>query len=110
MAQAFNKHFSTVCSSLIPDPFPDCNLINTLPSHSSFSFNKITPLNVQHVINDLKVSSGPGLGGIESKFLKLSSHIIMYPLCYLFNLSLSTCDIPETWKCSRVIPLYKGPT
>ena len=32
----------------------------------------------------------------------------MYPLCYLFNMSLSTCEIPEIWKCSRVIPLHKG--
>ena len=32
----------------------------------------------------------------------------MYLLCYLFNMSLSTCEIPETWKCSRVIPLHKG--
>ena len=34
--------------------------------------------------------------------------IIMYPLCDLFNMSLSTCEIPAIWKCSRITPLHKG--
>ena len=32
----------------------------------------------------------------------------MYPLCDLFNLSLSTCGLPSTWKCAIITLLYKG--
>lgn len=32
----------------------------------------------------------------------------MYLLADLFNLSLSTCSIPEIWKCAKVTPLFKG--
>ena len=32
----------------------------------------------------------------------------MYPLCDLFNLSLSTCELPQIWKCSRITPLQKS--
>ena len=31
----------------------------------------------------------------------------MYPLADLFNLSLSTCELPTIWKCARIIPLHK---
>ena len=31
----------------------------------------------------------------------------MYPLADLFNLSLSTCELPATWKFARITPLHK---
>ena len=110
IAQAFNNHFSSVCSALISNPSSsDAFKIVSPPRNSCvFSFRKITPAEVQDAINELKVSSGPGLDGIESKFLRLSSHVLMFPLCDLFNLSLATCDIPAIWKCSRITPLHKG--
>ena len=107
VAQAFNQHFSSVCAPTMQDPYvvsdstPPCH-------HSRFSFRRITPVEVLNVIKDLKACSGPGLDGVESKFLKLAQHILMYPLCDLFNLSLSTHDIPSIWKWSRITPLHKA--
>ena len=106
IAQAFNNHFSSVCSPTMPDPYVIYN--NSPPCHSSFSFRKISPLDVLNTINELKVGSGPGLDGIESKFLKLAPHILMFPLCDLFNLSLSTHEIPSIWKYSQITPLHKA--
>ena len=104
VAQAFNQHFSSVCTPTA-DPYV---INNTPPCHSTFSFRRITPVEVLTTINNLKVCSGPGLDGVEAKFLKLAQHILMYPLCDLFNLSLSTHDIPSIWKWSRITPLYKA--
>lgn len=41
-------------------------------------------------------------------FLKIASHALSYPLSVLFNMSLDTCDVPLSWKCSRITPLHKG--
>ena len=81
VAQAFNQHFSSVCTPTA-DPYV---IKNTPPCHSTFSFRRITPVEVLNTINNLKVCSGPGLDGVEAKFLKLAQHILMYPLCDLFN-------------------------
>lgn len=108
VTQAFNQHFSSVCFALISDSPTGGDFNNVLSSHRSFSFRRITPVEVQEVINGLKVSSDPGLDGTETKFFKLSSHILMYPLCDLFNMPLFTSEIPAIWKCSRITPLHKG--
>lgn len=59
-------------------------LSNILPDHY-FSVKNVTPVEVYNSINELKISSGPGLDGIEAKFLQLSSHDLLYPLCDTFN-------------------------
>ena len=106
VAQAFNHHFSSVCAPTTSHPYVISN--TAPPHHSTFSFKPITPVEVMNAINELKTSSGAGLDGIENKFLKLASHILMFPLCDLFNLSLSTSEIPSLWKCSRITPLHKA--
>ena len=82
---------------------PEPNLPN-----SSFSFRKILPTEVLTVINELNVNSGAGLDGLDNRFIKLASHILIYPLTDLFNLSLSSCELPAIWKCARITPLHKG--
>lgn len=51
------------------------------------------------------MNSGAGLDGIENRFIKLASHIFMYQSADLFNLFLSTCELPALWKCA---PLSEG--
>ena len=81
---------------------------NMSACHSTFSFNTITPQEVQNAIKQLSLSSGAGLDGIESRYIKLASHILMFPLADWFNLSFSTCEIPTMWKYSRITPIHKG--
>lgn len=49
---------------------------------------------LKFVICELKKSNSAGPDSFKAKFVKLASHIIMYPLADLFNLSLSICSIP----------------
>ncbi len=106
ISNIFNHHFTSVSSSYVFDP--TCVSSINSSSNSSFSFRKILPVEVQCVINELKVDCGPGPEGIETKFIKLAANILMYPLCDLFNLSLSTCALHSAWKCDIVTPLHKG--
>ena len=108
IAQVFSQHFSTVCSDLISDfSYKYCST-NIAPCHSTFSFTKITPQEVHNAIKELSLSSGAGLDEMESKYVKLASHILMFPLADLFNLSFATCEIPAMWKYSRITPIHKG--
>lgn len=109
IAQAFIHHFSSVGSSLVSDSYLTPGSFSNGPYYPNlFTFRKISPLEVQTAINELKTDGGAGLDGIENRFLKLVAHIIMYPLADLFNLSLSTCELPAIFKSSRIIPLHKG--
>ncbi len=48
VTQSFNQHFTTVCSAIMPDPSIGDDFNNVLSSHSTFSFRRITPVNVQY--------------------------------------------------------------
>ena len=105
VANAFNQHFSTICSSQFS------NLFYSSPANeqrSSFSFATINPTDVQQAISELKSGNGINPDGLEIKFIKLASHVLAFPLSDLFNLSLSTCVVPLMWKSARVTPIYKG--
>jgi len=106
MANAFNQHFSSICCSQSSELFYS-NITNTL-NNISFSFALIHPSDVQQAISEIKSSKGAGPDGLDIKFIKLASHVLAFPLCDLFNLSLSTCVIPVMWKFAKVIPLHKG--
>lgn len=73
-----------------------------------FLFEKIFPVKVQCAINELNDDFALGPDGIEIKFTKWAAYIVTYPLCDLFNLSLSTCALASAWKCAMVTPLHKG--
>ena len=75
---------------------------------SSFYVDTITSIDVCNAICDLTESSRPGLDGIETKFIKLASHILIYPLADKFKPSLCTCEIQAIWKSVRITPVNKG--
>ncbi len=106
IAQAFNKHFTSVGGS-IDTNYCDLNSSNTTIPTNSFVFKKIMPMDVFNAIAEFR-SSSAGPDGIDAKFVKLAAHVLMYPLADLFNLSLSTCSIPSIWKCACVTPIFKS--
>lgn len=63
---------------------------------------------MQQAISEIKSCSGAGPDGLEVRFIKIASHVLAYPLCDLFNLSILTCEVPSMWKCARVTPLHKS--
>ena len=53
-----------------------------------------------------KPASGPD--GISSWMLKSSAGSIAYPLCHIFNLSISSGFVPLEWKSSFVVSIPKS--
>lgn len=96
VAQAFNRHFSSVCFAIMPEPSIAGDFNDVRSRHS----NNTCPGTGCHY--DIKASSGPGLDGTDTQFIKVLSHILMYPLCDPFNVSSTACEIPAIWKCSRI--------
>ena len=77
------------------------------PVNEDFIFNKITPEIVTEAATKLKTKNSSGNDKISTKLLKNILPCIMDPLVHLFNLSLRTGFIPQTFKCAKVIPIYK---
>ena len=55
--------------------------------------------------HDSSKASGPD--GINPRILKEGAIELSYPLCNLFNKSLSQGISPNNWKCANVAPIFK---
>ena len=105
ISNVFNQHFTSVGNN--SSSYLKTHVSNpSLPG--SFSFRKILPLEIFKVISDLKINCSPGPDGLEAKFIKMAADVLIYPLADLFNMSISTCTFPSSWKCAKVTPLHKG--
>ncbi len=48
-----------------------------------------------------------GLDNINSSLLKDSAEVVAGPLTAIMNAPLTTCELPNIWKKSKVTPVYK---
>jgi hypothetical protein len=67
-----------------------------------------TAEDVENRLLGLDASKGSGPDGILPRFLKSCSDGFKRPLTLLFNKSLSEGVLPESWKRSYVVPVFKG--
>ena len=74
---------------------------------SKLSTIALTPLEVESVLKTLVVGKASGPNGVNNRILKELSREISQPLCSLFNYSLQTCTVPNSWKESNVCPVPK---
>ena len=49
-----------------------------------------------------------GTHGISSRMLRSTAYTISSPLTKIFNRSLSSGQIPDNWKTSNIVPVYKS--
>ena len=66
-----------------------------------------SPMEVKSILETLQTGKGSGPGNINNYVLKSCSSVLSYPLSSLFNLSLSSSIVPQTWKESNVTPVFK---
>lgn len=83
---------------------------NSLLAPRPFSFN-FQPFTFEEVYRELRCldtnkSHGPDL--LDPHFLKTAADFIAEPLTHIFNLTLSTSEIPKILKFAFVFPLFKG--
>ncbi len=106
VADLFNKYFASVFhndSDLVTkDDIDTRNIDENCLSDIDLTVNDIYPL--LHSLNEHK-ATGPD--GIPNKILKETAQQTAPSLCLLFNLSLRCDSLPEEWKTSNIVPVFK---
>ena len=67
----------------------------------------ITETDVDDILKTVDTSKATGPDMLNPRLLKEASSILKYPLCKLFNLSLSTSIFPTESKFANVTPVFK---
>ena len=59
------------------------------------------------VINDSKDSLSQGPDGIPARVYKVAGDILAHPLSMIFNVSMSSGEVPRDWKEALIKPIFK---
>ena len=104
-AEALNAFFAQQCSAPVLTSNPHVSVhVQKTPE---FAFSEVSRAEVLDVLKSLNVWKSSGLDEISARLLKECRNELAWPLCYLFNLSISTSVYPDAWKKAVVFPLYK---
>ena len=119
IAGLFNKFFTNIKSDsvenvsesakYIQETFNNLKkekLINT--PECNFSFNKVTTEQIVKAFEKISSESSPGYSGIPSKILVNSLKELSPILMSIFNYCIQSGTIPDEWKFSIVLPLFKN--
>ena len=112
ISDTMNKYFCSVGKALAveigdtPNPLlsGECQLN---PGNLMFELEPIGLQDIREAIVQIKTSKGSGVDGISSFFLKFALSAIENSLALIFNLSIETGVIPDSWKTARVTPIHK---
>ena len=111
IAEGFNDFFVNVgprLASSIPDASKTFDEYLNEPNELNFNFRNITEEIIYLTLSKLKSKSSVGKDNISMKLLKYVMPVIIKPILHLFNISLETGFIPESYKCAKVIPIHKS--
>ena len=103
MSNEFAEAFSDVFISTDPE-FPADHQL----SASSMLPFEISYLDVLEVLKSTNVSSSPGPDGVHPLLLRSCAEQLAQPLAIIFQKSLSSGELPCSWKTSRVVPIFKS--
>ena len=111
IADGFNKCFAQTGPKLAKEiQTTDKHFSSFLgpPQPNSIFISPTNPLEIEKVVSKFKDKHSKGIDGISQKILKKVIDIISVPLSHIFNQSLSTGHIPDSFKISKIIPLFKS--
>ena len=80
---------------------------NRLPNGNAFTMSRVTVGGVMKLIDDLKTNSAPGPDGLHPSTLKFTRDLSSKYLADIFNASLDTGVVPQSWKEAIVVPIFK---
>ena len=75
--------------------------------HLRFDIKCVKEEEVSRIINKLKTKTSRGFDDISSEVLKLGGQIIIPPLTFIINTSITEGVFPDQWKVAKVTPLHK---
>ncbi|CAL4235600.1 unnamed protein product, partial [Meganyctiphanes norvegica] len=77
------------------------------PALQSIFLHSTNAFEISDTIKNLKNSNSAGHDEFSSKFIKISSPILIPALEKIFNLSLTSGIYPDSLKIAKVIPIFK---
>ena len=115
IANAFNVYFANIGEKLaseigenINNNADYTNYISMLPSvETRFQFKCITDNDTRLAIDKLENKSSSGHDGISNKLLKMLKFELSKPLNLIINQMITTGVFPDSFKISKIIPLFK---
>ena len=110
IASCFNSNFSNVCNDIVDGleaPIINFETYLTGAFTNSFYLRQILPTDVWEILFQLNNASG-GHIGIPTWVLKECAHIIISPLCKIYNQCISSGVFPEISKIAKIVPIYKS--
>ena len=75
--------------------------------HDSLSSVQFHPKDVESRLKSLDVDSTMGPENIHPLLLKECATELTYPLAIIFNKSMASGSLPQSWKLSHICPIYK---
>ena len=109
IAEALNKHFSTIGQKLANALCSSGEEVLVEPkSKRKFSLNHVSTEFVTRQLRGLKTNKAAALDKISARLLKDSADIISPVLQYLIKLSIDQNSFPNSWKSAKVVVLFKN--
>ena len=102
IAIGFNLFFKSVFQEN-SDNIPPCKFRDT-------ALFRIRPISANEMLNELKnilLHTSTGSDNLSAVFLLNCAENLSYPLCKIFNMSISSGIYPDILKRNNIIPIYK---
>ena len=77
-------------------------------TNENFELSLVRPNVVYNLLRKLKVNKATELLNIPARSLKSGAPVISECLTHIINLSFSYGVVPDDWKTSRLVPLFKS--
>ena len=110
IANSCNEYFVSIGRKLAEkiQPAEHFSSYLNVSSETVFNFVPVTEQNISAIIKNLKNKSSYGHDCLSNILIKRIQNVLIEPLTFLINQSLSTGIFPKELKISRVKPLYKS--
>ena len=110
IANHFNKYFANIGPNLAKDIPNSSSTYQEFPNHPSDNSIFLQPVTENEILDIIKAlnNGSPGIDDICAKPIKYISDVIIIPLCYICQLSLTQGCFPNELKVAKIIPLYKN--
>ena len=104
---AFAEFFSNKIKDITQDCEVDSNVYNGKRKVFAENQHFMSPADVLNSINSLKIKNCEGFDRIPVRYLVDGSAYLISIFSHLFNLIYTTRKIPEQWRISKIMPIFK---
>ena len=84
------------------------NLMNLAHTgETQFSFENVDVAVIRKHLKNININKATGHDLLPPKLLKLGSHILCYPLCFILNMCFTSGMFPDILKQAEICPIFK---